>query len=66
MIISDFTTPELRHFEEFCNFTQYEQCVFELRSQGKSLQYIADFLNISIDKTKKLSRKVNRKIMKVI
>jgi len=66
MIISDFTTAELNYFEKFCNFTQLESYVFELRSQGKSLTYIADFLDLKIDRVKKLSRKVNKKISKVL
>lgn len=66
MILYNFTTPELKYFEDHCNFTRLEYCVFELRSQGKSLKQIADFLEISIDRTKKLSRKINKKIIKVL
>ena len=66
MIISDFTTVELVYFEEHCNFVGYEIYVFELRSQGKSLEQIADILELTIDQVKKISRKVNRKIAKVI
>jgi hypothetical protein len=66
MILSKFTTPELLYFEENCNFTEYEYAVFDLRSQDKSLEFIADFLDISIDRVKKLSRKVNKKILRVL
>lgn len=66
MIISDFTTVELKYFEEQCNFVGKEYNVFELRSQGKSLTQVADILEISIDKAKKLSQRVNKKIKRVI
>jgi len=66
MILYDFTTPELKYFEEHCNFVGMEKIVFDLRSQGKSLEQIAYLLDLSIDKTKKLSQKINRKILKVL
>lgn len=66
MIISDFTIPELNYFRENCNFVGLEMRVFELRSQGVSLEEIAEILNMSVDGVKKISRKVNTKIIKVI
>lgn len=66
MIIADFTTPELNYFRENCNFVGLEIRVFELRSQGVSLEEIADMLNMSVDGIKKISRKVNKKIIKVL
>ena len=66
MIISDFTVPELNYFRENCNFVGLEIRVFELRSQGVSLEEIADILNMSVDGVKKISRKVNNKIIKVL
>lgn len=66
MIISDFTVPELNYFRENCNFVGLEIRVFELRSQGVSLEEIADILNMSVDGVKKISRKVNTKIIKVL
>lgn len=65
MIISDFTKPELDHFRDACNFVGNEALVFELRSCGQSLEEIAEILNLSVDGTKKVSRKVNRKIVRV-
>ena len=65
MIISDFTIPELNFFRQTCNFVGNESDLFELRSQGLSLEEIAEVLNLSVDGTKKISRKVNRKIAKV-
>ena len=66
MIIADFTTPELNYFRENCNFVGLEIKVFELRSQGVSLEEIADMMNLSIDGVKKISQKINRKIIKVL
>lgn len=66
MILHNFTTPELNYFQKQCNFTELESYVFELRSQGKQLQYIAEILDIKIDKAKKISRRINKKILKVL
>ena len=66
MIVSDFTVPELDHFREKCNFVGCEKQVFELRSQGISLEQIAEDLDMSVEGIKKISRKVNNKIMKTV
>ena len=65
MIISDFTTAELDHFRDACNFVGNEALVFEMRSCGQSLEEIAEVLNLSVEGIKKISRKVNRKISRV-
>lgn len=65
MIISDFTKPELDLLRENCNFVGCEQTIFDLRSQGMPLESIAELLNLSIDGAKRISRKVNSKIIKV-
>lgn len=66
MIISDFTKPELDYFYENCNFTYLEEKLFMSRAKGVSLEKIAEELNISSDYARKISQKVNRKILKVI
>jgi orotate phosphoribosyltransferase-like protein len=66
MIISDFTAPELEYFRENCNFVNLEKQIFERRAEGISLQQIAENLNISYDYARHLSRKVNKKILKVL
>lgn len=66
MIIQDFTEPELDIFREKCNFSELESIVFEYRARGHTLQEIADTFSISIDYTRKLSQKVNKKIIKVL
>lgn len=65
MIISDFTTIELDSLRKSCNFVGTEHELFELRSQGLSLEEIAEVLNMSVDGIKKISRKVNKKIARV-
>ena len=66
MIVSDFTKPELEYYRANCNFVGNEQQVFELRSQGISLEEIAENLNMSVEGIKKISRKVNNKILRVL
>lgn len=66
MIIKDFTVPELNYLKENCNFVGLETRVFELRSQGIPLEEIAEILNMSVDGVKKISRKVNKKIFRII
>ncbi len=66
MIIADFTEPELDYFRKTCNFVGDERTVFEFRSKGIPLERIAEYSNLSVDGIKKISRKVNKKINKVI
>ena len=66
MIVSDYTTLELNFFRKACNFVGTEKQVFELRSQGIPLEQIAEILNMSVEGVKKVSRKVNNKIIRVL
>jgi hypothetical protein len=66
MMISDFTMPELEYLRQQCNFVNLEKDVFELRAQGIPLERIAEQLNISPDYARKLSQRVNKKIIKII
>lgn len=66
MIISDFTREELAYFRNNCNFVNFEIDVFEGRSQGITLEVIAERLHISYDYARHISRKVNKKIIKVL
>ena len=66
MIVSDFTLPELDIFRANCNFVGNEIRVFELRSKGIPLEEIAETLNMSVEGAKRISRKVNSKINKVL
>lgn len=66
MIISDFTAPELDYLRQNCNFVNLERDLFEMRSSGETLEIIADKLCISIDYARRISQKVNKKIIKVL
>ena len=66
MKIADFTQPEIDYLKENCNFVNFEIPLFDMRSKGMTLEVIADKLNISIDYARKISQKVNRKIIKVL
>lgn len=66
MIISDFTEPELDYFRNTCNFVNLEITIFEERARGIPLEQIAEDINISYDYARQLSRKVNKKILKVL
>jgi len=66
MMVSDFTVPELDHLRANCNFVGNEIQVFELRSRGIPLERIAEELNMSVEGIKKVSRKVNNKIIRVL
>ena len=66
MIISDFTAPELEYFRENCNFVNLEIQIFEQRAKGVTLEALTENLNISYDYARHLSRKVNKKILKVL
>lgn len=65
MKVYDFTVPELNYFRTYCNFTNEERQLFELRSQNVSLELCAEQMNISISTVKRLSQKVNNKIIRV-
>lgn len=65
MIISDFTVPELDFYRSNCNFVGNERDIFDLRSQGIPLETIAEALNLSVDGAKRISRKINNKIIRV-
>lgn len=66
MTISNFTKPELDYFRDNCNFVNLEVDVFEMRASGYTLEYIAKQLHISADYVRKLSQRVNKKIIKVL
>ena len=65
MKIYDFTMPELNYFLDNCNFTDEEKMLFEYRAKNIPLEYIAEIMNISISTAKRISRRVNNKIIKL-
>ena len=65
MNVYDFTVPELDYFRDTCNFTESERTLFELRAKCVPLEQCAGKMNVSISTAKRISRRVNRKILKV-
>ena len=66
MRVSKYTKPQLDYFRENCNFVNDEVAVFEMRSQGITLEEIAERLEFTYDGIKRISREVNRKITTVL
>lgn len=64
MVVCDFTQKEIDFFIEKCNFTKEEENLFLMRSKNIPLLQCSEKMNMSIDGIKKLSRKVNKKIIK--
>ena len=65
MKIYDFTVPELNYFREYCNFTNEERILFEHRSKNIPLETCAEIMNVSISTAKRISKRVNNKIIRV-
>lgn len=65
MKVYDFTEPELERFRNTCNFTAEERELFDYRSKNTPLERCAELMNVSVSTIKRLSRKVNSKIIRV-
>ena len=55
MKVYDFTVPELNYFRTYCNFTNDERQLFELRAQNMPLEQCAEQMNVSVSTAKRLS-----------
>ena len=66
MKIYSFTRPELDYFELECNFTSDELILFRLRAKAMPLEDCAEEMNVSVSTVKRLSRRVNDKIERVV
>lgn len=66
MKIYSFTRPELDYFELECNFTSDELKLFWLRAKAMPLEDCAEEMNVSVSTVKRLSRRVNDKIERVV
>ena len=66
MKIYSFTRPELDYFELECNFTSDELKLFRLRAKAMRLEDCAEEMNVSVSTVKRLSRRVNDKIERVV
>lgn len=65
MKIYQFTVPELERFRQLANFTTDERALFEYRSKGIPLETCAEKMNISVSTAKRISRRVNDKIIRL-
>lgn len=65
MKIYDFTLPELEFFKKNCNFTEQEMLLFEYRAKNIPLEVCAEIMNVSISTAKRISRRVNNKIIRI-
>lgn len=66
MKICDFTKPELDIFQDLCNFTNEELVLFKYRASNMPLEECAEKMDISVATVNRLSKKINRKVEKVI
>lgn len=66
MQICDFVEWELQKFRDECNFTNEELEFFNYRAKNFTIETIAEMMNISVGKANTLSKKVKKKILKVI
>lgn len=64
MKIYDFIEPELEFYREFCNFTEDERKLFNLRAREVPLEQCAEKMCCDISTIKKLSVRVNKKIIR--
>lgn len=65
MKVYDFTVPELAYYEEFANFSPQEKILYDLRKKQVPLERCAEIMNCEMTNVKKISRKVNTKIIKL-
>ena len=65
MKLYDFTVPELNYFRKYCNFTPEEKELFEYRAKNIPLETCAEIMNVSISTAKRISRRVNNKIIRI-
>lgn len=63
MKVHDLTIPQIEYYRTFCNFDEMEDALFLLRSKNTPLERCAEVLKY--DNVKKLSRKVNNKVLKM-
>lgn len=65
MIVTRFTMPEIEFLRNNCAFTKDESLLFELRLQEYTLEDCAEKMHCSLSTVKRISKRVNNKIVKV-
>lgn len=66
MRIKGFIKEEIDYLKENCNFSKEEEDFFDLRNDEFTLEQIAEMWECSVGKVNKVSKEVNRKIVKVL
>lgn len=64
--VPDFTKPEIEYIKEQANFTTQEAQLFLLRNKEHSLEECAEIMNVSVSTIYRISKKMKKKIIKVI
>lgn len=62
----DFTQPEIDYLVEKCNFVGNEKELFLLRATGSTIEEASEILDMPYDTVRKISRRVNKKIRRVL
>ena len=62
----EFTELECDRFRRYCNFTEEERAVFNLRVKDQSRIAIAETLKMSVATVDRRIRDIKRKIYKII
>lgn len=65
MKVYDFTEPELAYYSEFANFSPQEEILFNLRKKNAPLEKCAEIMHCEMTTVKKVSRRVNKKIIQL-
>ncbi len=65
MKVYDFTVPELAFYQEFANFDEQEQQLFDLRKKKIPLEQCCEIMHCEMTTIKKVSRRVNKKIIQL-
>lgn len=65
MKVYDFTEPELAYYSEFANFSPQEDILFNLRKKNVQLEKCAEIMHCEMTTVKKISRRVNKKIIQL-
>lgn len=65
MKVYDFTAPQLAYYSEFCNFSPQEEELYNLRKRGATLEQCAESMHCEMTTIKKISRRVNKKIIQL-
>lgn len=65
MKICSFTRREIEYLRKECNFTPAEKELFDLRSMDVPLELCAEKMNVSLSTAKRISRRINAKIIRV-